>query len=150
VKRVPYDLTARRAAWIIALATLVIGLAGGLLMTVLDRKEFPNIGLGLWWSMQTITTVGYGDTVPHSTEGRFLAVLVMVVGIGLTSVVTAAITAVFIESARRKRGGSQHADMRAIDARLARIEQLLSVLDDGLEGDQGKADRGGEKGVGEG
>jgi voltage-gated potassium channel len=149
VKRPVYDLSARRAVWIIAATTLVTGIAGGLLITVLDPTDFNDVGTGLWWSMQTITTVGYGDTVPTSTEGRVLAVFVMVTGIALTAVVTAAITAVFIESARRKRGGSEHALMLQFDERLARIEQLLSVHE-GLEGDQREPDRGGDHGVGEG
>jgi voltage-gated potassium channel len=123
-----YELTLRRAAYIIAAATLLVGIAGGLLMAILDRHQYTTIWQGLWWSMQTITTVGYGDTVPKSTEGKVLAVLVMVTGIGLMSVVTAVITAVFIESARRKRGGSQHVAMEEIAERLARIEARLEEL----------------------
>jgi voltage-gated potassium channel Kch len=146
VKRPIYELSARRAVWIIAAATLAIGIAGGLLITVLDPDDFNDVGLGLWWSMQTITTVGYGDTVPTSTEGRILGVFVMVTGIALTAVVTAAITAVFIESARSKRGGSERALMKQLDERLARIERLLSV-DQRLEGDQREPDGRGEHGM---
>ena len=36
-------------------------------MWLIDRDDFPTIGSGLWWSIQTITTVGYGDNVPTST-----------------------------------------------------------------------------------
>ena len=71
-----------------------------------DKKTFPNIGDGLWWAIQTVTTVGYGDLVPTSTAGRFVAALVMVVGIGFLTVVTAAITSAFIESARRRLRGA--------------------------------------------
>ena len=51
-------------------------------MRVTDAREFPNIGDGLWWAVQTVTTVGYGDRVPTSPGGRLIAALVMLVGIG--------------------------------------------------------------------
>ena len=91
-----------RAARIIASATLSITLLSGVLMHFIDEKTHPNIGDGLWWAIQTVTTVGYGDLVPESTSGRLVAGLVMVVGIGFLTVITAAITSAFIESARRR------------------------------------------------
>src|SRR3954447_23287130 len=97
--------TARRAGQLIAIATIVVGSAGGFLMRVLDPDEFPTIGSGMWWALQTVTTVGYGDHVPKDTEGKFLAGIVMVTGIGFLSVVTASISAAFVEAARRRRGG---------------------------------------------
>jgi voltage-gated potassium channel len=124
--RVPHhDLTARRAALAIGAVTLVVGLAGGILMWVVDREDFPTIGSGLWWAIQTITTVGYGDRVPNSDAGRILAALVMVTGLGFLSVVTAAISAMFIESARRKRGRSEEVTLQQLSERLERIERLL-------------------------
>ncbi len=99
------NLSARRAALLISVVTLCIGIGGGVVMWAVDREDFPTIGSGMWFAVQTITTVGYGDHVPTSTEGRATATLVMVTGIGLMSVITATITAVFVESARRKRRG---------------------------------------------
>src|SRR5690349_4410693 len=87
------QLNPRRAAWIIAMFTIVFAVAGGLLIRVFDKQDFPTIGDGLWWSLQTVTTVGYGDIVPHNTEGRVIASLVMLTGIGFIAVVTAAVTA---------------------------------------------------------
>ena len=60
------SLTARRAAAIIAAFTLVITVAGGILERVFDRPEFPTIGKGLWFALQTVTTVGYGDVTPEA------------------------------------------------------------------------------------
>ena len=78
----------------------------------------------MWWSLQTITTVGYGDHVPKDTFGQIVAGVVMVTGIGFISVVTASISAAFVESARRRR---QDTDDSVI-ARLERIERALEEL----------------------
>jgi voltage-gated potassium channel len=117
--------TARRAGQWIAITTIVVAIAGGFAIWLLDRDEFPTIGSGLWWSLQTVTTVGYGDHVPSQTEGRVVAGIVMVTGIGFLSVVTASISAAFVESARRRRGVNR--DDPVLE-RLERIEQALEEL----------------------
>ena len=125
-------LTARRAARIIASFTLSITIIAGVLIHFTDEQNFPNIGDGLWWAIQTVTTVGYGDLVPTSTVGRLVAALVMVVGIGFLTVVTAAITSAFIESARRRLQGTETDTLTAkldqIGARLEVIEASLKDL----------------------
>src|SRR3954471_22164323 len=63
------QITPRGAALVIAAFTVFFAVAGGLLAWGLDRDDFPTAGDGLWWSLQTVTTVGYGDIVPHKTEG---------------------------------------------------------------------------------
>ena len=96
-----------------------------------DRpKSFPNIGDGLWWAIQTVTTVGYGDLVPTSTGGRLVATLVMFIGIGFLTVITAAITSTFIETARRRIEGS---GSDRLSARLDQISARLEVIEAGLE-----------------
>ena len=119
------DLTARRAGVLIGATTLLVAIAGGILMRVVDRHEFPTIGGGLWWSVQTITSVGYGDHVPTATAGKLLATVVMLAGIGFLSVVTASISAVFIESARKRRGRREAVTLEEIAERLDRIERQL-------------------------
>ena len=88
--------TPRGAAIVIATASLVVTLASGFLMTVVDRDHFPSIGSGLWWAIQTTTTVGYGDNVPTTFAGRAIAAVVMLFGIGILTVITAAITSTFV------------------------------------------------------
>jgi voltage-gated potassium channel len=126
-------ITARRAALLIGIVTVLVTLVSGILMRWIDQTDFDNIWLGLWWAVQTVTTVGYGDTVPQTVGGRVLATLVMLTGIGFISVVTAAITAAFIESARRRLAEEKaglledETDHRLDDVitRLGRIETLL-------------------------
>ena len=129
------ELTARRAGTAIALMTLATTLAGGIVITLVDQKEFPTLREGMWWSVQTVTTVGYGDVVPTSTPGRLIGTIVMVVGIGFLTVVTAAITATFIESARRRFTARRHDpvshELERISERLDRIEARLDDLSGG-------------------
>ena len=126
------DLTARRAGFAIALVTLAITVAGGVLMTIVDQRDFPTLGRAMWWAVQTVTTVGYGDVTPTTTTGRLIGTVVMVTGIGFLSVVTAAITATFVEAARHRFGVREHAtaeELRELNRRLERIEQRLGARD---------------------
>jgi voltage-gated potassium channel len=63
----------RNAAALIALSTVLVVVGSGVLMRLIDRSEYPTIGRGLWWAMQTVTTVGYGDVTPEHTSGRIVA-----------------------------------------------------------------------------
>jgi voltage-gated potassium channel len=119
--------TPRGAAIVIATTSLVITFATGVLMTIVDRDQFPSIGSGLWWAVQTTTTVGYGDNVPTTVGGRFLAAFVMLVGIGFLTVITAAITSTFVSRSRLEPAESDAEtsiaeQLRQINARLERIE----------------------------
>ena len=124
-------LTARRAAQIIMIATFLVTLAGGFLIWLLDHKEFPNLGTSMWWALQTVTTVGYGDVVPADTKGRIIGAVLMLQGIGLITVVAAAVTATLIEQVRKRRrldeDSSTDVDLKRIEARLEAIERALGV-----------------------
>ena len=77
--------TPRRAAALIAVMTSLITVVAGLLVRLTDPQTFPSLGVGLWWGVQTVTTVGYGDYVPESVTGRMVAALVMLGGIGTSN-----------------------------------------------------------------
>lgn len=61
-------LTAGRAAVVAGSVTRLITVLGGVLMWALDHDEFPHLGTAMWWSVQTVTTVGYGDVVPTAAR----------------------------------------------------------------------------------
>jgi voltage-gated potassium channel len=129
------SLTARRAAGIIAGFTVAITLAGGVLERVLDHREFPTIGKGLWFALQTVTTVGYGDVTPRLRDGRIIAAVVMLAGIGFLAVITASVTASLIENSRRRFAARTEADVEqhltALNERLSRIEAVLRDIGSG-------------------
>ena len=122
-------LTARRAGQYIAVATLAVTIIAAFAIWLLDNEDFPTIGTALWWAVQTVTTVGYGDVVPTTATGRLIGTIVMLLGIGFVTVVTASITAMFVERARSRLRGEMDdvlaARLDRIDARLERIEALL-------------------------
>jgi voltage-gated potassium channel len=122
-------LTPARAGWAIAVATAAVTLICGIVIRLVDQQDFDSVWLGLWWAVQTVTTVGYGDLVPQDTSGRIIAAVLMLSGIGFLTVVTAVITAAFLESVRRRLGDPGHAEVLAklddLDARLQALEAAL-------------------------
>ena len=123
-------VSVRSAASVIVTTTGVIVILSGLLMRLLDHKEYPNIFIGMWWAIQTVTTVGYGDVTPKAVGGRIVASLVMLEAIALVAIVTAAITSTFVARA------SHLQDARAAEAedtREAEIERRFDDLAERLE-----------------
>lgn len=121
-------LTPARAGRAIALATTLVTIACGLVMRLVDSRDFDNVGVALWWAVQTVTTVGYGDEVPTNVAGRLVAAVLMLIGIGFLTVVTASITAAFIENARRRAGTSDTQLEAKLDELNAKIDELAASL----------------------
>jgi hypothetical protein len=113
-----------KTAWrVIAVVTVTVTVIGGLLVRLTDPASIPSVATGFWWSLQTVTTVGYGDVVPASFAGRATAAAVMLVGLSFLAVTTAAVTNAFVEAAARRRGA--HAD----DTVLAEVRRLRAELE---------------------
>ena len=123
-------VSVRGAASVIVTSTGLIVIASGFLMRVLDHKEYPNIFIGMWWAIQTVTTVGYGDVTPKAVAGRIVAAFVMLEAIALVAIVTAAITSTFVARATHL----QDADTtRAEEQRQAEVERRFDGLDERLD-----------------
>ena len=113
-----------KGAWrVIAVVTIGVTVVGGLLVRLTDPDSIADVPAGLWWALQTVTTVGYGDVVPESVAGRLTAALVMLAGLSFLAVTTAAVTNAFVEAAARRRGA--HAD----DNVLAEIRRLREEIE---------------------
>jgi voltage-gated potassium channel Kch len=127
----------RNAVGVIVTATVVVVILGGVLMRIIDHDEYSNIWVGMWWALQTVTTVGYGDVTPQHTSGRIVGAFVMLYGIAFLTITIAAITSVWVARAQSERdlaGGAQadspehriEARIDTLDERLDRIEALLT------------------------
>jgi voltage-gated potassium channel len=127
----------RLAANVIVTATLLIVVVGGVMMRVLDHKEYASIWLGMWWVLQTVTTVGYGDLTPTSAIGKILTSIVMLWGVAFLAIITAAITSVFVARAQQERMTAQEAKAagaeRTVGDRLDHIDAQLQQLRELLE-----------------
>jgi voltage-gated potassium channel len=122
-----------RAAVFIAGSALAISILAGVIAHRID-DGIPSLGLGIYWAVQTVTTVGYGNPTPTGRSGQVLAVLLMLLGTAFVAVITAAITSVFIERARAIRLSGEEDPTRTtleeIRARLERIEARLGSSTD--------------------
>ncbi len=77
------------------LALGILGL-GGLGFWLIDPR-IQSFGDGLWLAFTTAATVGYGDVIPHTTASRLFSVLVVLLGLAVLSLVTASLSAIFVE-----------------------------------------------------
>jgi voltage-gated potassium channel len=88
-------------------------------------KTWPD---SLWWAIQTVTTVGYGDKVPVTAGGRAVASVLMLVGIGLLAVITAGIAAVFVRDLTADQSGVPEPTIADVIGRLQAIEAVMTQL----------------------
>jgi voltage-gated potassium channel len=89
------------------LFSVLISYIAAVQLTIVERPiEGANIksfGDGLWWALTTVTTVGYGDRYPTTTEGRAIAFGLMLVGISLMGVITASVAAWFVKMSQNEK-----------------------------------------------
>jgi voltage-gated potassium channel len=123
---------ARRDAVVGVAATLAAGGAiAALAMLEAERQsDSANIrtyGDSLWWALSTLTTVGYGDRFPTTSEGRFVAAALMLGGVALLGVVTAALASWFVERFGQAQRTEQDV-LETVQALRAEIEALRHEL----------------------
>jgi voltage-gated potassium channel len=120
------------------LAAGVLVLDGAIIVYLFERhaphSSIHTLGESLWFSVVTVTTVGYGDYTPVTVDGRITAVLIMLVGLLTLAVVTAQVASSFVAqgpSRTQRRAQTEAAPaevtLTELDRRLARIEQLLTA-----------------------
>lgn len=89
----------RGLAYSVALALGILGL-GGVGFWLLD-PSVQTLSDGLWLAFTTAATVGYGDLVPSTHASRAFAVVVVLLGLAVLSLVTASVAAIFVETEER-------------------------------------------------
>jgi voltage-gated potassium channel len=106
-----------------AIALLVV--VSGTVMWVVDRDDFPTLGLALWWAVTTATTVGYGDVVPTESEGRFVAAGLMIVGYASLSLLTGVIASLLVARRAAELEVAKTQALERVERRLVEVERLL-------------------------
>jgi voltage-gated potassium channel len=117
------DLFAHHGLRFVLLAVTIIIFAGAGLELLFEQhstgpKAIQDFGDAIWWAVVTVTTVGYGDKVPMTGGGKWVATALMFTGIGLVGTLTATIASFFVQE--------QHsAEMAEVKAQLLEIRELI-------------------------
>jgi voltage-gated potassium channel len=125
-------LSVRNAASVIVIATTAVVVGAGVLIRFIDSDEYPNVGIGMWWALQTVTTVGYGDVTPTHFSGRLVGAAVMLEGTAFIAIVTAVITSTFVARATRESEAARTkdalSDREVMEKRFDELERKLDLL----------------------
>lgn len=103
--------------YFVLISTIIIGSV----MYIVESKEsgFTSIPMSIYWTIVTLTTVGYGDISPQTPLGQFLAALVMILGYGIIAVPTGIVTSEFA-----KRNTNQDTNIDSIKTTCAKCGTL--------------------------
>ena len=97
------ELRAIAGATVIVLVVLVVSATlVHHLESAAQPEIFGTIPNAMWWAMETLTTVGYGDAIPQTVLGRVVGAIVMFLGIGVFVMWTSIFAAAFLEEARKR------------------------------------------------
>lgn len=122
-----------RVAVYVGGSTVLVLLLGALAVLDAERgargTSIASFGDALWWSVTTVTSVGYGDTYPVTTTGRFVGVALMLTGIGLIGVVTASVATWLVQQvsdADEEAEAARRRDLLALSAEIAALREELA------------------------
>jgi voltage-gated potassium channel len=123
----------RRVFPYLVIATAALGLLAGLVVRLIDARDFPDYGTAVWWAIVTLATVGYGDVVPHTGWGRVVGSAVIVVGVTFVTFLVAVVTSYFISVQEDEKADLERAERESELAEereiLSRIEQRLAAIE---------------------
>lgn len=121
-----------RIAVYAATASALLVFCGSLAVLDAERghpgANITGFGHALWWSLTTVTTVGYGDRVPVTGQGRLVAALLMVGGIALLGTVTATIASWLVARVEDAEGAAQAATRADVAALAAEVRELKAIM----------------------
>jgi voltage-gated potassium channel len=123
-------LRPRDAAYLIATFWTLAVVTFAVVERLVDPKSFPTIWLALWWAVETVTTVGYGDVVPNQAAGKFIGAFLMLGGLSMIAVITAAITSGFVSRAQdQRRAAGQDPVMQKLHEISGELEAVKAELE---------------------
>jgi voltage-gated potassium channel len=136
-RRIRKIANARSVTIGLAITFILLALVGAVVIWLVDKHDFPSLGLAIWWSLQTVTTVGYGDIVPTTDVGRVVGGVELVLSVSFIAFLTAGVTSTVIERSRAKADAAErehgaHHEEAVIEA-LAETRAALAALDQRLD-----------------
>ena len=127
-------LVVRQVTLYVAAVAIIVAATSAVVVYNAERQasgsNIHTLGDSLWWAVTTVTTVGYGDRYPVTGTGRLMAVVLMLTGIALVGVITAAVASYFVNLVRQ--ATTAQADEDATDKHellLAEIQALRASVD---------------------
>ena len=121
-------LTLRMAVGLIVAVAAALAAAAAVLERILD-PAFDTFGSALWFSVTTVTTVGYGDYVPESTIGRIVASALMLTGLGMIPLLTSVVVSILVAQRNREAREESRDELEQILERLDSIDRRLASLE---------------------
>lgn len=122
---------------LLAMLGITVGIifAGAFAVLLLEGgtpdAKITNFLEAIWWTISTVTTVGYGDIVPLSVLGRVMGMVLMVIGIGIMAALISQVSAALVESRMKK--GAEKGDLRA--SLISEIKSRIDNVDKMSEGE---------------
>ena len=107
-----FQLLIRNSFFQVGMGIFLVMILGGLILRTLETGDIAEGEAPFWWAIVTMTTVGYGDYAPSTSEGRIFAVLVMFAGISLTAMFTAVISSIFVAKRIREDKGLEKVNVK--------------------------------------
>ena len=146
--RIRRMVATRRVFPLLLVITVALALVAGFVATLVDRQDFPTFGVGIWWAIVTLATVGYGDVVPTTAGGKIVGSATIIVGVTFLSFLTATVTSLFVSTEQDERAAEEarlraagEVETRALIARsddetrelFRRLDERLAAIDAKLE-----------------
>ena len=118
-------------AFVLAAAAVLLLVAASLVFAFEHdaNGSIDSFGTATWWAFVTITSVGYGDTVPVTAEGRIVAVFLMILGISLFGFITANIAAYMVEHQGRTSLDDVMTKLEGVERELTELRKELADRD---------------------
>src|SRR5690606_36014616 len=95
---------------------VIISVMVGTIMYIIEGPQhgFESIPRSIYWTIVTLTTVGYGDIVPHTVLGQILSMVVMVIGYGIIAVPTGIVSPEYVHQSKKKKKKKKNLDRKSV------------------------------------
>ena len=126
------NLTLRKALGLILAVATVLAITAAVLERLID-PAFDTFPQALWFAVTTVSTVGYGDLVPETGDGRIVAAVLMLTGLALIPLITSVIVSILVAKRTREAREEELRQLTLILERLDGLDRRLGELKSAVE-----------------